>query len=278
MKVLSWNIAHRQECWKHVAASDADVALLQEAAPPPPAVARRFDVNPGDWATQGGGRTRRWRTAVTVLNAGLEVEWIETAPLASAEDHQLGVSLPGTIAAARIRHPSFDRPLVLISMYGVWERPHASTGSGWIYADASVHRLLSDISNLIGAQRDHDIIASGDLNILNGYGENGSPYWASRYGSVFERAKSVGLKFVGPQHPRGRQAAPWPNELPAGSRNVPTYFTAMQKAPENATRQLDFVFASEGIADRLTVTALNAIEDWGPSDHARIEIQVAGDA
>ena len=36
------------------------------------------------------------------------------------------------------------------------------------------------VSALIGRQRDHKIIAAGDLNVLLGYGEYGSPYAASR--------------------------------------------------------------------------------------------------
>jgi hypothetical protein len=41
---------------------------------------------------------------------------------------------------------------------------------------------------------------------------------------------------VGPQAPDGgRQADPWPEELPAGSRNVPTYHRS-RKTPATATR------------------------------------------
>lgn len=78
---------------------------------------------------------------------------------------------------------------------------------------------------------------------------------------------------VGPQAPNGRPADPWPDELPADSRNVPTYHTRRQ-GPAGATRQLDFVFASAAIADRVRVRALNEIDEWGPSDHCRILIDV----
>jgi hypothetical protein len=38
---------------------------------------------------------------------------------------------------------------------------------------------------------------------------------------------------------------------------------------------MDFVFASESIAPLLTVHALNTDnEEWGPSDHCRIAIEV----
>jgi hypothetical protein len=61
--------------------------------------------------------------------------------------------------------------------------------------------------------------------------------------------------------------------LPVGSLNVPTFHSNSQ-TPATASRQLDFVFASDSIADRVMVKALNGIEEWGPSDHCRILINV----
>jgi len=169
--------------------------------------------------------------------------------------------------------PGDDDPFVAASMYAPGEKPHATAGSGWIYADGSVHRLISDLSALVGQQAGHRILAAGDLNILYGYGEHGSPYWASRYATAFARMEAIGLCFVGPQAPAGRRADPWPDELPAESANVPTYHTSHQ-TPATATRQLDLVFASTRLAERVRVRALNEPDDWCPSDHCRIEIDV----
>ena len=96
---------------------------------------------------------------------------------------------------------------------------------------------------------------------------------ARRYETVFARMRAIGLLFVGPQAPNGRQADPWPGELPGNSRNVPTYHTT-RKTPTTATRQLDFVFASDSFGDSLTVRALNSPEQWGPSDHCQLEIEI----
>jgi hypothetical protein len=125
----------------------------------------------------------------------------------------------------------------------------------------------------IGQQHAHRIIAAGDLNILYGHGEQGSPYWAARYQSVFDRLAAIGLQFVGPQYPNGRRADPWPDELPRTSLNVPTYHSNRQ-TPASATRQLDFVFASRSIASKIHVVARNGVDEWGPSDHCRLEITV----
>jgi hypothetical protein len=55
---------------------------------------------------------------------------------------------------------------------------------------------------------------------------------------VFNRMAALGLSFVGPQAPNGRQAAPWPEELPQASKNVPTYYTSRLNSA-SATRQLN---------------------------------------
>ena len=178
----------------------------------------------------------------------------------------------GTLTAATVAAPGVE-PFVAVSMYSMWERPHPSAGGGWIVSDASAHRLVSDLSAFIGSQTGHRIMAAGDLNILYGHGEYGSKYWAGRYGTVFARLEALGLSFVGPQYPNGRQADPWPDELPGESRNVPTYRT--RKDPAAATRQLDFVFASAGMADSVSVRALNKPSEWGPSDHCRMAIEVS---
>ena len=138
----------------------------------------------------------------------------------------------------------------------------------------SVHRVISDLSVFIGQEKGHRILAAGDLNILYGYGEKENAYWASRYATVFNRIEALGLKFVGPQAPAGRCADPWPKELPPDSKNVPTFYHS-QQTPASATRQLDFAFASISLAPHVQVAALNAPEQWGPSDHCRIEITIA---
>lgn len=163
----------------------------------------------------------------------------------------------------------------MVSMYAAREKPAAETRSPWIVAHASAHRLTSDVSLLVGSQRGHRIIAAGDrdLNLLYGHGENGSPYRARRYASVCDRMEAIGLRIVGPHSPNGVQAVPWPSELPAGSRNVPTYWTR-RGDPASATRQLDL---SESVAERVVTGALNQPKEWGPSDHCRVRIELRGE-
>ena len=266
LRIWSWNV-NGQQLLDRLAASEVDVALLQEA--PAPLGPWQGKVVPHPAAGWGTAGSSNWlRTAVVAVS---ETTVLEPRPLTSLEERASGsllVSRRGTLAAADVVVDG--ERITLVSMYAVWEggRP------GPIYADASAHRLLSDLSGIVSDARSHRVIAAGDLNILHRYGEYGDSYWAARYATVFDRAEAMGLRFVGPQARNGRQADPWPVELPEDSLNVPTYHTRRQ-GPMGSTRQLDFVFASHALADRLSVRALNTTpEEWGPSDHCRVAIEL----
>ena len=271
VKLISWNIARRAAAWRELADSDTDVALLQEATPPPADIAAKVQVDGTAWETSAG---RNWRTAVVQLSDRAQVKRIDAKPLADACGGELGVSRPGTLAAAHIM-PPLGEPFVAVSVYGAWERVHSITKGDFIYADASVHRLISDLSVFATKRQHQNILVAGDLNVLHGHGEHGDAYWARRYETVFSRMAVLGFKFVGPQWPNGRRAEPWPDELPHTSNNVPTYYARGQTS-ETCTRQLDFVFASERFAGSVRVRALNESEPkkWGPSDHCRVEIEI----
>ena len=273
LKLISWNMAHKADNWHALIDSSIDVALLQEAVVPPDELKEFIIIDDNnEWVKPG----LTWRAAVAGLTASIKIDFmpLKTQPLGGGDPEALMVSRPGSLSAAGIKIRETGEEIFVVSMYATWMNPIRQTGSSWIFADASAHRLISDLSGLIGQQKGHKIIAAGDLNILYSYGEGGSSYWKGRYDTVFDRMAALGLKFVGPQAPEGgRQASPWPKELPLGSLNVPTFHTN-QQSPATATRQLDFVFASASIANRVTVKALNSLEEWGPSDHCRKLIEL----
>ena len=273
MEIISWNIGHYDEPWRELIQSGADLALLQEAKAPPLDIAFHVEIDESvQWFTAGGNRP--WCTAVVKLSNRVIVKPLKISTIENERPGYLSVSRTGTLSAAEVIFGSRDETITVASIYGAWECPLESTGGKWIYADASVHRLISDLSALIGQQNGHKIIAAGDLNILCGHGEGGSKYWKARYDSVFTRMESIGLSLIGPQAPDGgQQVNPWPKELPIDSKNVPTFRTKKNQA-ETAIRQLDFVFASRSLHSRLRMQALNRLDEWGPSDHCRIMINV----
>ncbi|MCY4102961.1 MAG: hypothetical protein OXG55_06845 [bacterium] len=179
---------------------------------------------------------------------------------------------------ARVRPRDGSKPFVAVSMYARWLRPHETTKSKWSVGmpDGSAHRILSDLSAFIGDfdPGTHRILAAGDLNM--DYKPAAADPLTARERTVFDRMTALGLEFLGPQHPNGRRAEPTPEWLPADTRNVPTYHTVARK-PADANIQLDYVFASRGFHNEVTARALNTVEEWGPSDHCRLLIEVAAE-
>ena len=273
VKIVSWNMNESIVPWHELTGMDADIALLQEACEPPYDIKRRIDVGYQSWETRGRDAHRPWRTEVVRLSDRVELERIDTRSLEYADPEDLAVSRPGTLSVAVVKAPGVER-FTVASMYSLRAKPHTSTASSWIVSDASAHRLVSDLSALIGHREGHRIVAAGDLNVLHGYGRYGDEYWAERYDTVFARMEALGLPFVGPQAPHGRQADPWPDELPRYSRDVPTCHPPMGD-PATATRQTDYVFASRAMAESVSVRALNDPDEWGPSDHCRLAIDVS---
>ena len=262
---------HKRASWRFLREchGNADIALLQEAALPPEDVVDHLEVDPESFLDDQGRRISR--CAIVKLSDQVQVEWLKPVPIAEAKPGDLPFSHQGCISAAIITPPNDER-FTVVSICAAYEKPHRSTGKmSWNILDASAHRVISDLSLLIGKQQVHRIIAAGDLTISYGYGNN--EYWKRRNDTVFDRMAAIGLPFVGPQAPNGRQADPWPDWLPKDSRNVPTYYN-IGSSPAEATGQLDYAFASEGMVDLVTVRALNGVDEWGPSDHCRIVIEV----
>ena len=305
MKIISWNIGRMHAPWRRLLDMDADVALLQEAAPPPDEVVKLLDatlppperpvildIGPREswdshvWNSRWyEGRFKnlfdRWPMVVK-LSDKVEVEWFkQVSPIGWTEQDEIAVSGIGTITAARITpRDGSTEPFIVVSMYGRWVEVNPGvkkSGSfSFGFADGSVHRIISDLSAFIGHENPetHRILAAGDLNVAYGHGF-GVPYWEARHRTVFDRMEAIGLEFMGPHLPNGRQAETLATGEPADSRNVVTYYLP-GKNPETASNnQLDYAFASRGFHESIKVRALNSIEDWGPSDHCRLEIEVS---
>ena len=294
VKIVCWNIDTNRsgKAWgileRMRGDEQADIALLQEVKPEH--VPGCMDIGPfKPWDTHPYDR---WPTVVK-LSGNVEVKWFEPVPLAVDEaEGKIAVSDLPTLAAARVTpvadgKPSGE-PFIVMSMYARWYAPHPlareapvirKPGCGVIkeFADASAHRIISDLSGFIAHTNpaNHRIIAAGDLNTIYGAAEGSELETPIRAQTVYDRMSAIGLEFTGPQWPHGgRRAAPTPyDDVPPDTCNVPTYYTNRQ-TPETAKNQLDYVFASRGFHERVSVRALNAPNEWGPSDHCRIVIEV----
>ena len=256
----------------------ADVALLQEVKsfpfeiPPYVEVDSRPLCEPWD-----NEYFDRWPAIVRLSNR-VKVEWYKRVlPFHTLEPKEIGVSGIGTVAAARVTSSETEiAPFIVASMYARWMCPNPSTDSKWRvgFADGSAHRIISDLSAFIGSHdpSTHCILAAGDLNIVYGATKDNPRELPERNQSVFDRFQDLGFEFVGPQSPNGRKANPIPQYLPTDTGNVPTF--ALHKKTQNATHQLDYVFASRGFHRSVKTHAFNRIDEWGPSDHCRICIDI----
>ena len=259
----------------------ADVALVQEAGVPPADVAESVDTGPPEhwdshiwnsrwWDGRFPNLFDRWPMVVK-LSDRVEVEWFkQVSPISETAEGEIAVSGIDNIAAARVT-PQAAVPFVAVSMYARWIKPHPSTGSEWRvgYQDGSAHRIISDLSVFVGSTGPgtHRILAAGDLNMIYGATDDNPLALPARNRTVTDRMTALGLEFVGPQHPDGRQASPTPQGLPSDTRNVAT-FHSNRRTPATAQNQLDYVFASRGFRDSVKVRAMNGVEESGPATTA----------
>ena len=286
--VVSWNIAKKHEPWRQLVEMGADVALLQEAGNPPADVADRVDTGPREHWDSHGWNSDWWKgrwpslydrwAKVVKLSDRVDVEWFtQVSPISEPAEDEIPVSGIGTVAAARVTPRDGSMPFIAVSMYAKWVSPHPSVPTTWMgYSDASVHRILSDLSAFIGHTdpSTHRILAAGDLNMIYGSSDRQLALPA-RERNVFDRMEALGLELLGPWYPNGRQAEPTPKGLPADTRNVPTFY-APGLGPTGAWHQLDYAIASRGFHESVTVSAMNSVEEWGASDHCRLLIETSG--
>ncbi len=284
IKVVSWNIDKKDCPWRELVEMDADVALLQESGRVPEDVLDRVELSPhapwlGHDPISGESHYDRWPRVVR-LSDRVRVEWfrqigptwvLPKCPL------DMAVSGIGTLDVARVIPVEGPDSFIAASMYGRWFKHHPSVDRADIYADASVHRIISDLSAFIadGNPGTHRVLAAGDLNVTYGYGHGSGPYWDGRYQNLFERMKTTGLEFLGPQQPNGRQAETLATGEPKDSKNVVTYHLRDKNPVTASNNQFDFAFASRGFHKSIEVRAMNEVDEWGSSDHCRLVIEIA---
>ena len=290
IKIVCWNIGKRWDPWhwlvRMAREGHADLALLQEAGIPPGDVVDRIDYR--DTVFWNRQFCDRWPLVVKLSDRVTVEPYRQVPPISDLGEDAIGASGIGTVAAAKvIPHGSEAEAFVAVSMYARWLGAHPSTNakSNWsIYSDASAHRIISDLSTFIDpadpaihrpkSPQAHRILAAGDLNMF--YGATGRKLsLPERERTVWARMRALGLEFLGPQVPHGRPAPKGltPDDVSTDTKNVPTYHPP-GAGPEDAKNQLDYAFASRGFHRNVSVRAMN--EEWGPSDHCRLMIEVVG--
>ena len=282
VKIVCWNINRSLDAYPKLQEMDADVALLQEVGPGAADEMKGALGGNEHWNDHPDWNKHHGWSAILKLSDRVKVRWFRPICLMATEEkrNQIAVSDLPTLAAACVtplpQTENSIEPFIVVSMYARWYAPHPLADNKYEYSDASVHRIISDLTAFIGGwPKEPRIIAAGDLNTIYGATEESRLETPIRAQTVYDRMTAIGMEFAGPQWPHGgRRAAPTPyDDVPPDTCNVPTYYTNRQ-TPETAKNQLDYVFASRGFHERVSVRALNAPDEWGPSDHCRIVIEV----
>jgi hypothetical protein len=287
--VATWNMDHwkrmrddpsgqtQRDAWAYLQTLNVDVALVQEAVPPPfidpatwPVRSHPAPDQPDAWFIHP--RYRRWGSAVVVFNPALEFEPIETTPLNSPRDHKgLWISHPGTWAGVRIAPPD-QPPINLISAYGLFDDWNAEIKSG--YTTTTVNRLMSDLTPLLDSEEGARTLIAGDLNVGTQYTDPSpeEPHrWGRMHRATMERISAFGLvdslaKCVAPDRGPlvGCPCGPAPD-----CRHVRTY--RHDNRTDGPPWQNESFFATRALADGLATCA--AVDDeaaWALSDHCPV--------
>ena len=274
MKLISWNMNQRAKNWdvltRWMQEHDAVAAMVQEAVAPPPAMADPLRVF-GDPSL----RTNPWRMPVPVatkrdfasavaVRTDVPVEpWYPESIGESAYGTPV-ISHPGQWVAIGVGEPR--KRVWVVSLYGLWDTMPETRD---IFAQATLHRALSDLAFLFQARTTRRVVVAGDLNIWRGYGHKS---WEPGYRTVFDRIAAYGFTFVGPLRAAGRPLKDCPCRGGADCLHVRTYRHLHRES--GTPYQNDFAFVRGVHVSRCV--ALDEELYWKDSDHCPLLIEIDG--
>jgi Endonuclease/Exonuclease/phosphatase family len=275
MRLISWNMNQRTGSWRLLSELmreyDVGAAMVQEAVAPPNGIEQTLkvfsDPSLGDtpWRTPvPTGTTRTFASAVAVRSDVPAEAWVPM-PLGSAAYGAPAISHPGQWVA--VGTGDVDDRTWIVSLYGLWD---TMPDSGDIFAEATLHRAISDLTWLLQARSTRRVVIAGDLNIWLGYGHK---KWEPRYRTVFDRLAAYGLEVAGPYRMTEEPLAGCPCKAGAGCKHVRTY-RHMHRA-DSTPYQNDYVFVRGGRVTRCE--ALDEERCWATSDHCPIFVELDDD-
>ena len=232
--LVCWNM-FRKASWDFLVAEHIDADLaMLQEAYTPTPIAKR-SLDVGP----GPWRTPGSNSARAIVGISSDVEVVRIP-----EDEVIQAGVPGEavdrhiFAAAAIERVDGD-PFYAVSIEAWPDIVHA------------VPEVLRAVTRAGG--RELPFVVGGDFNVRRGYDST----------AIFRDLAAAGVPLVGPF---GTDGGTTPTK----------YDNRRGGVPADARRQLDYVFASTSIAETITVRALNGPtkEEWGPSDHCRILIEL----
>ncbi len=273
MRIVTWNMNHRlrsvnarKQAWDFLRDGlKADLALVQEAVPPPEYQNRVYcpidETHPG----------YNWGSAVVSFRPQLELQAPERIGLNSCyltpcSAGQLPDSHPGGCAVAHVLDRNRKLRLTAVSVYGQYEmRPGTNVGD----AGPRLHRMSSDLTSLfVGRQR--PVVLAGDWNITT----QGTTSKENEASAVFARLRAWHLVDC-IAHTRQTRTPLSECDCPDGDAcsHVQTFRSANKRVTTRP--QWDYVFASEKLIPNLKCRVVNDDEAvWALSDHCPICVEI----
>jgi hypothetical protein len=182
--------AHARAAWEELGSFSVDVALLQEATPPPsdlarpPTVTQPVGVDREAWRSRPGPK-RWWCSAVAAWDVDLR------APSDEDRSEPLYVSQKGAYAVGVATIS--DTRIVVASVYALWDYGWLPQGAKPRYAHTSLHRAISDLTPVLDtANHGMSVIVGGDFNTSSQFP---SPH-REAFRTVHDRLSGLGLHNV----------------------------------------------------------------------------------
>lgn len=251
LRVVVWNMAHKQRAWAALDRLGPDICLLNEAFVP---AGRR-----GVWSTDGTvGRDRakrRWTAAVVSRFKSTAITDARPQWRQSKRNVPFQCSRPGSWAAARV--DTELGPVSAVALYGLMDE----------LSDASVHRSLSELSPVLDDPKyNKHVILGGDLNTGTQWPKGEVFYKRDR--NVLDRIEALGLvDCIQAKRAPGRLAGCQCIE----GENCAHVRTRKDPRHPAVPYQTDYLFASPRLASRLVSCEPLATDEWFTiSDHAPI--------
>lgn len=258
LRVATWNLNHwrqpllpvdtRRGAWAHLAAGiGAQVALVQEAVPPPDLPRER--VVYGEIAGH-----RNWGSAVVAFDPAIEIEPIRSVRTPwSSRRYLLDASHPGSCAVARVTAPGIQS-ISFVSLYGVLD------GS----ALASMHRAVADLLPLFDSPDGARVVLGGDLNVTQ---TSKDARYLARADALLAAVEALGLVEV-----KTLVAAPPspPADCACGSAGSCAHIGTWKAS------ELDHLYVSPGLVGQVTTLAVDRSPvEAGLSDHVPLVADLA---
>jgi endonuclease/exonuclease/phosphatase family metal-dependent hydrolase len=249
--VVVWNVANQARAFDALASLEPDIALLNEALPPPAAT--------GIWRDETLGRDskrRPWSAAVLSSHPAAEITDARPQWRSSKRNVPFACSRPGSWIAATVEIEPADS-ITAVALYGLLDE----------LSDASIHRSLSEISPLIDDRRyGRHVLIGGDLN--TGTQWPAGDAFMVRDSNVLQRFEALGLiDCLAATRPPGRLEG-----CPCSLGDSCTHTrTRLDPRRPHVPYQVDYLWASRALAARLVSCQALATDEWfAISDHTPI--------